>query len=138
MAVFTFFKTVSNRFLKIHFCPKEDKFSPLTPILIAAYDGDLNLFQHINEKTADTNQAKSETSPIHLAAYRGNMTICRLLLNESDNKNPYSKQGLTILHYAALAGHLEVYRLFYDRVVVKNPKIVETRQTPLNMSLIHI
>jgi hypothetical protein len=93
MAVFTFFKTASNRFLKIHFCPKEDKFSPLTPVLIAAYDGDLNLFQQMDEKTSDANQAKSETSPIHLAAFRGNMAICRLLLNESENKNPYSKQG---------------------------------------------
>ena len=44
MAVFNFFKSVSNHFLKIHFCPKEDKFSPLTPVLIAAYDGDINLF----------------------------------------------------------------------------------------------
>ena len=37
MAVFTFFKTVSDSFLQIDFCPKEDKFSPLTPVLIAAY-----------------------------------------------------------------------------------------------------
>ena len=130
IAVFIFFKTVSNGFLKIHFCPKEDKFSPLTPILVAAYDGDLNLFQYMDEKTSGANQAKSETSPIHLAAYRGNMTICRLLLDESDN----SKQGLTTLHYAALAGHLDVYQLVYDRVVVKNPKIVTTGQTPLHLA----
>ena len=93
-----------------------------------------NLFQQMDEKTSDTNQAKSETSPIHLAAFRGNMAICRLLLNESENKNPYSKQGLTTLHYAALAGHLEVYQLFYESAVIKNPKIVKTGQTPLHLS----
>jgi hypothetical protein len=134
MAVFTFFKTVSSRFLKIHFCPKEDKFSPLTPVLIAAYDGDKNLFLQMVEKTSDANQAKSETSPIHLAAFRGNMTICRLLLNESRNKNPYGKQGLSTLHYAALGGHLEVFQLFDDRVEVKNPTIVKTGQTPLHLA----
>ena len=105
MATMNFFKTASVDFRKGHFHPKKDR---LTPLHIAAYDGDLNFFQKVKERTGnlDQNSTQSETSPIHLAAYRGHIALCRHLLAESENKNPFGKTGITTLHYAAIAGHL--------------------------------
>ena len=108
LAVLNFFSTESDQFIKIHFCLNEEQLSLLTPSLICAYDGDLNLFEEMNQKTSLPNQAKADTSPIHLAAYRGNMAICRLILNRTGNENPKGKYGATTLQYAACSGSLEV------------------------------
>ena len=129
-AVITFLKRDSDYFKTPHITMKKEH---LTPLLIAAYDGDLDFFQKLNEKNSDPNQTKSEISPIHFAAYRGNLTLCKLLLNESENKN-----SCGILHFAALGGNLEVYKLLYDAAVVKNPKLpyCGTTATPLDLASI--
>ena len=84
----------------------------LTPLLIAAYDGNLDFFQKVKERTGNLNLNHTSTypeiSPIHLVAYRGLIELCRHILKESENKNIIGKYGLTSLHYAALAGHFEV------------------------------
>ena len=85
----------------------------------------------MNEKSSDLKQPPSETKPIQFAAYRGNMAICKLLINECDNNHVYDKSRETTLLYAALGGHLEVYQLFYDSAKVKNPKLEGIGNTPL-------
>ena len=75
----------------------------------------------MNQKTFESNQTQSLTSLIHLAAYRGDLAICKLLLNESENKNPSGRYDTKILHYAFKSGNLEVYQLFYNSPMVKNP-----------------
>ena len=87
-AVITFIKRDSDYFMTPHFSMRKEQ---LTPLLIAVYDGDLDLFQKINENTSDANPTRSEISPINFAAYRGNLTLCKLLLNESRNKNSCQK-----------------------------------------------
>ena len=87
IAVFTFFKTESDSFIEIHFSLKENKSSPLMPVLIAAYDGDPNFFQQMNEKSSDLKKSQCKTKQIQFAAYRGNMAICRLLLNECEKNH---------------------------------------------------
>ena len=133
IAVFTFFKTESDNFIELHFSLKGDH-SPFIPVLIAAYDGDLNFFQQMNEKSSDLKQPPSETKPIQFAAYRGNMAICKLLINECDNNHVYDKSRETTLLYSALGGHLEVYQLFYDSAKVKNPKLEGIGNTPLHFA----
>ena len=118
MAVFTIFKTESDQFWKINFLLNQDQF---TPVLVSAFNCDLDLFQLMNQKTFDSNQTQSLTSLIHLAAYRGDLAICKLLLNESENKNPSGRYDTKILHYAFKSGNLEVYQLFYNSPMVKNP-----------------
>ena len=132
-AVITFIKRDSDYFWTPHFSMKKEQ---LTPLLIVVYDGDLTFFQKINEKTSEPNQAKSGISPIHFAAYRGNLTLCKLLLNEPENKNSYGRNGATALHYAAMGGNLEVYQLLYDAAVVKNPKLRYCGTTPIDLAVI--
>ena len=135
MAVVTFFKTMSKKFFEIHFHPEKDQISPL---LIAAYDGEISFFQQIKEKTSDPNNisAKSEMLPIHLAANRGHIELCQQLLQDSKNENHYGKYGVTPLHFAALAGHLEVFKLFHANAVVKNPKMTRSQNeaTPFHLA----
>ena len=109
LATLNFFKTapeVFEDFIEMHFYHKEYR---LTPLLIAAYGGDLNLFLQVQERTSNLNQTSTqyETLPIHLAAYRGHIELCRHLLEKSENKNPKGYKEFTTLHYAAVAGHLE-------------------------------
>ena len=134
--VLQFFSLISDglggvkHFIRKHF--------QLTPLMIAAYDGDLNFFQQARKKTFDPNQTlkKSVTSPIHLAAYGGNIELYRQLLQESDNKNNYGKHAITPLHYSAGMGHLEVFKLFHANAEVKNPKMTQRRReaTPLHIA----
>ena len=114
LAVVNFFNTESEEFIKDNFCLNEEQLPQLTPSIIAAYDGDLKLFEEINQKTSDHHQALADTSPIHLAAYRGNLAICKLLFNSTGNKNPKGSYGATTLQYAACSGSLEVFQLIYD------------------------
>ena len=67
IAVFTFFKTEFKSFIEIHFSLKGDQSPLFTPVLIAAYDGDLNFFQQMNEKSSDLKQPQSKTKPIQFA-----------------------------------------------------------------------
>ena len=121
MAVFTIFKTESDQCWKIYFLHNQDHF---TPVFVSAYDGDLDLFQQMIQKTSESNKTQSKTSrptsPIHLAAKIGNLAICKLLLHESEIRNPSWRYDTKILHYAAKSGNLEVYQLFYDSPIVKN------------------
>ena len=137
VAVMTFFKTMSKTFMKIHFSPEKYQ---LTPLLIAAFDGEISFFKQIKEKTFDPNKisTQSETSAIHLAAYRGHIEICQHLLQDSKNENHCGKFGTTPLHFAALAGHLEVFKLFYANAGVKNPKLTQSKgeATPLYIAAV--
>ena len=90
-----FWKTESDQFWKINFRHNQNQF---TEAFLSAYDDNLNLFQLMNEKTSDFNQFQSKTSPIISAAYRGDITIWELLINESEKKNPSLRHNTIILH----------------------------------------
>ena len=98
----------------------------LTPLIIAAYDGDVNFFQQVKEKTFNLNQTSSgfDTSPINIAAYKGHIALCRHLMNESEDKI-FNKDGENPLLISAAFGHFEVYKLFHAVAEVKNPKLEE-------------
>ena len=61
LAVLKFFHTESEEFIKMNFCLNEDQLPQLTPLIIAAYDGDLNLFEKMIQKTFVPHQAKVGT-----------------------------------------------------------------------------
>ena len=132
MATLNFFKTASIFMI--------DSFSPtinqLTPLQIAAYDGDVDFFRKVKERTTNLNLTSThlEVDPIHLAAYRGHIELCRHFLEESENKNFIGKSQSTSLHYAALGGHFEVFKLFYPLAEVKNPKLSGRGNTPLHLA----
>ena len=48
--------------------------------------------------------------------------ICKLILEEGDDKNSVTNLGWTPLHFAANNGHLEVFKFIFEKVTAKYPK----------------
>ena len=84
----------------------KNNFSPttkeLTTLLIAAYNGDLDFFREVKERTNNLNHTptQAEISPIHLAAYKGPIGLNGHLLQESKKKKLIGKYGIN--HFFAL------------------------------------
>ena len=124
----SFFKVTSKSFIQMNL--------QVTPLFVAAYDGDIEFFQQVKEKTFDSDQTpkQPDMSTIIAAAFGGNIALCRQLLQISDNKNHYGKDGITPLHYIAGTNNLEVFKLFHAASEVKNPKMTQSQRTPLHIA----
>ena len=72
----------------------------------------------------DTVPKRSEQRwfPMHVAAERGRLDLCKLIVKETSVKNPTGLNKFTPIHFAAQAGHLEVYEFLTEDVEDKNPK----------------
>ena len=55
-------------------------------------------------------------TPLHTAAKFGHVDICRILLENADDKNPPDINGVTPLHVAAKEGHLEVCKILLESI----------------------
>ena len=60
-------------------------------------------------------------SPLHMAAGKGHLEVCCLIMENLQNKNPVNGNGDTPLHRAASGGHTDVCRLILGEVNHKNP-----------------
>ena len=60
-------------------------------------------------------------TPLHIAAMKGNLRICELIISSVKDKNPKEDTGRTPLHLAAVSGNLAVCRLIIRNVQEKNP-----------------
>ena len=63
-----------------------------------------------------------KSSPMHIAAERGNLALCRHIVGRIEDKNPKDLFGQTPLHWAAEQGHYQVCKLILENVSDKNPK----------------
>ena len=61
-------------------------------------------------------------SPMHIAAERGNLALCRHIIGRIEDKNPKDLFGQTPLHWAAEQGHYQVCKLILENISDKNPK----------------
>ena len=60
-------------------------------------------------------------TPLHLAAMDGHLEVCRLIIENVQDKNPANWDGKTPLHLATLYGQHEVCRLLIENVARENP-----------------
>ena len=58
-------------------------------------------------------------TPFHLAACRGHLEICQLIIENVKDKNPKDNYGCTPLHLAAWTGRLEIVELICRNVEEK-------------------
>ena len=119
--------------------------NPLTPLHPAAENGHFKVFKAVSEYVFDIdpitaiensftveNYAK-ETTPLDLAAKRGHVEICRLIIDRIAINNPESLSIL--LHRAAKNGHFAVCQLIIAYLEDKNPKdSTDEENTPLHLA----
>ena len=55
-------------------------------------------------------------SPLHIAAERGILTLCQLIIRKVKDQNPRNDFGETPLFMAAMNGHSEIYNLIIHNV----------------------
>ena len=60
-------------------------------------------------------------TPLHTAAKYGDLSGCKLILDNVENKNPANSYENTPLHQAAGNGHLDICRLIIENVNNKHP-----------------
>ena len=104
--------------------PAKYKERVISPIHVAADDGDLDLYQWMMLKLAGMNKTDIFGKPHHplfFAAYKGNLDICKHIIGELDDKNPAGFNGVTPLYIAAERGHYDTCKLIIANVDDKNP-----------------
>ena len=95
--------------------------------------GHFEICQLIFEATGFQNPSNEYgLTPLCLAAYNGNLQICKMIIEKLDDKNPATGSDRnTPLHNAAKQGHFEICKLIIGKVVVKNPRNIDG-ETPLH------
>ena len=71
--------------------------------------------------------------PFHWAAENGYLSVCLLIVENVDDKNPTDNSGWTPLHEAARNGHLSICQFIVENVDDKNPKN-DSGWTPLHLA----
>ena len=108
-----------------------------SPLHLATSSGDLQLLQHIYEKSKDKNPKDTlGGTPYHSAAHHGSLEIFQFFMERAEDKNPKDDQGWTTLHYAAAEGHLEICKLICENASNLNSKCFDGGMTPLHQPAI--
>ena len=70
----------------------------------------------------DINPAKDDLkTPLHVAAEKGHLKICQLIISKIDHNHPRDSDGQIPLHLAADNGHFKVCKMFMRMLEDKNP-----------------
>ena len=112
-----------------------------SPLQIVAEQGKLELCKYIlernkNSKTCikyNNDLANRYTHPLSMAAKKGHEEICKVLFDDSEEKNPSDILGMTTFHFAAEKGLTDVCKLIIENVDNKNPAALNGC-TPLHLA----
>ena len=93
------------------------------PFWIAAENANRLLCQHIFETTGKNslNGLFGLNNALHMVAKKGNVEVCKFIVNYLEDKNPIDNFGLTPFHYAAKNGHANVCVVLMRNLLNKNP-----------------
>ena len=90
--------------------------------------------RYIMEVVTNKNpKAKNGSTPLHLSAQEGHLSICELILINTEEKSPLDEFGWSPLHWAAQNGHFDVFQFVCAFVKDINPKAYDGG-TPLHLS----
>ena len=104
----------------------------------------LGICKYLIEKMGNKNPADNNGwTPLHLAAFNGNVEITKQLIDylDTDDLQPstksdlnYDEDKLTPIHWAAFKGHSEVCKMIMDKSTEKSPRSPEGN-TPLHYAV---
>ena len=72
-------------------------------------------------------------TPLHCAAQRNNLEICKLIIENIGDNNPSDNYGTTPLHHAATNSNLDMCKLIFQNIGDKNPRN-NFGHTPLDLA----
>ena len=114
------------------------RFHHWSPLQIVADQGNLELCKYILEKNTKPrikyNRDFHYSHPLFMAAKKGQEEIYKVLMNDSEEKNPSDVNGNTPLHFAAERGVTNVCKLIVESVDNKNPAALNGC-TPLHLAV---
>ena len=92
-------------------------------------------FKNILDEAEDKNPAnqKDGQTPLHIAALKGHLQICSLMIGHNDGKI-FDFDTFTPLHMAAIAGCLKAFKVIMESQIEKNPAD-GMGETPLHLHL---
>ena len=103
-----------------------------TPLHYAARYDQLTAYQVIMENNPIINPECGYMTPFHIAAEHGHLSICKLIIDKVEDKNPRNVDRETPLLYAVQGGFYEICKLIIDNDLIdKNPRD-ESGNTPLH------
>ena len=74
-------------------------------------------------------------TPLHFAAGKSHLKVCKAILETTEDKNPASNNGYTPLHDAAIADHFKVIQLLIDNGVDR--RLTYYGETPIQLAASH-
>jgi hypothetical protein len=77
----------------------------------------------------------TQTTPLHLAAVKGNFEVCRAMMQGGADKEARDEKQRTPLHLAAIKGNVEVCRVLLEAGADKDAR-ADRQQTPLHVAAI--
>ena len=98
-------------------------------LFLAAWQGHLEVYDFLMGKLRNKNPGtvsrinEENRTPLHYAASNGHFGTCKLIIENTSDKNPASIKydGETPLHLAASNGHLKICKLIMEHLSDKNP-----------------
>ncbi|KAI0986318.1 hypothetical protein GJ496_005526 [Pomphorhynchus laevis] len=118
-----------------------------TPLIIACFEGDLDVIKFIIEAGADTNQTESEhhLTPIHVlcdAEYQGQCLrqkdradLVKLLIKRGAKVNHLDRNAMTAIHKAVIHDRPECVQVLMDAKA--DPNVIYLGDTPLSIAARH-
>ena len=75
-------------------------------------------------------------TPLHYAAFNGHFRVCKLIIENTSDKNPSAikSNGITPLHWAAFSGHVKICHLIMEHLSDKNPANTFGEFTPFHFA----
>ena len=95
-------------------------------LLVTNYDDEIAFLDLIKRKAEEKanpyTQKDDSNTPLHFAAWDGDLAKTKSLLKQGADPNAENKDKITPAFYAVLKGHLDIVELFLDKIDLKNPK----------------
>ncbi|WP_417588337.1 ankyrin repeat domain-containing protein [Owenweeksia hongkongensis] len=84
-----------------------------TPLILAAYNNQVEMADKLIQSGADVNYTFSQGSAIHGAAFKGHFDVLKLLVENGADIDEPDQNKTTPLIYATLFGHTELAEYLY-------------------------
>jgi len=110
-----------------------------TPLLDAAWEGNLDIAAFLLKHGADVNARHGEagSTPLQYAVLTGRVPLVRLLLDAGARATGEYRDGQSLLHAAAARGSVPVLDLLLDNAKMNVQTLDSNGNTPLDSAVLH-